>query len=157
MGWSITAENVAKGMGDVVGLTGLQGRWMKTESNPDVICDTGHNTGGWQWLGPRLASYGPRLRMVIGFVNDKDVSHIMEMMPREAYYYFTQASIPRALPAEEVMEAALAHGLHGRVGGDVASAVKAAKESAAPGDTVFVGGSTFVVADYLSSLSREKG
>lgn len=152
MGWNITAESVAEGMSKVVELTGLQGRWMKTECCPDVICDTGHNTGGWQWLAPRLASFGSKLKMVIGFVNDKDVSHIMEMMPRDAEYFFTRASIPRALEAEKVMETAVVYGLKGKVIGDVPSAVKAAKESAAPGDVIFVGGSTFVVADYLASL-----
>ncbi len=151
-GWKITADNVACGLSRVVEMTGLQGRWMVTEQSPMVVCDTGHNVGGWRWLAPRLEAMGEGLKMVIGFVNDKDVSHIMEMMPRRAEYFFTQASIERALSAEDVRKEAESYGLHGRVVADVAEAVNEAKKSAAYTDTIFVGGSTFVVADYLSSL-----
>lgn len=149
-GWEIGDDAVAEGFARVTELTGLAGRWMKVSDNPAVICDTGHNTGGWEYLSRRLRSLSPRLKMVIGFVNDKDVSHILEMMPRDAEYFFTQASIPRALPADAVKAEGALHGLRGEAYGDVATAVEAAKKSASADDTIFVGGSTFVVGEFLS-------
>lgn len=149
-GWEIDDDAVAEGFARVTELTGLAGRWMKVSDNPAVICDTGHNTGGWEYLSRRLRSLSPRLKMVIGFVNDKDVSHILEMMPRDAEYFFTQASIPRALPADAVKAEGALHGLRGEAYGDVATAVEAAKKSASADDTIFVGGSTFVVGEFLS-------
>ncbi len=149
-GWEIDDDAVAEGFARVTELTGLAGRWMKVSDNPSVICDTGHNTGGWEYLSRRLRSLSPRLKMVIGFVNDKDVSHILEMMPRDAEYFFTQASIPRALPADAVKAEGALHGLRGEAYGDVATAVEAAKKSASADDTIFVGGSTFVVGEFLS-------
>lgn len=152
-GWNIPDGAVKRGFANVEQLTGLAGRWMKVGERPTVICDTGHNVGGWEYLSKRLASLAPRLKMVIGFVSDKDVSHILEMMPRDADYYFTQASIPRALPAEEVAAIAAGYGLRGSCHHSVAEAVEAAKSSASADDTVFIGGSTFVVGDYLKSIA----
>lgn len=151
-GWRITPEAVAKGFSEVCVLTGLAGRWMKVADRPCVICDTGHNVGGWEYLSARLAALAPRLRMVIGFVSDKDVSHILQMMPKDAHYYFTQASIPRAMEAGEVAEIAGGYGLAGECYASVEDAVAAAKKDASADDTVFVGGSTFVVGDFLKSL-----
>lgn len=150
-GWVIPDAAVKRGFANVEELTGLAGRWMKVGDSPTVICDTGHNVGGWEYLSKRLASMTPRLKMVIGFVSDKDVRHILEMMPRDADYYFTQASIPRALPAEDVAAIAAGYGLRGGCFRSVAEAVEAAKNDASADDTVFIGGSTFVVGDYLKS------
>lgn len=149
-----TAEAVRRGIAEVSSLSGLQGRWMKLGDNPTVVCDTGHNTGGWQYLGARLrdiASGTGTLRMVIGFVSDKDVSHILESMPRNAVYYFTSPSVKRGLPVEELAARAAAAGLHGHTFASVGEAHAAALADAQPSDTVFVGGSTFVVADLLAS------
>ncbi len=155
LGWNISAQAVADGMSEVCRLTGLMGRWMSLQSSPRVICDTGHNVGGWEYISRQLAnSNASRLHMVIGFVNDKDISHILDFMPHEAEYYFTQADIPRALAAEEVADIATSKGLHGAHYPTVAEAYRAALSTASPDDLIFVGGSTFVVADLLSHLNK---
>lgn len=149
-GMEISDDAIAKGFANVMGLTGLAGRWMKVAECPLTICDTGHNEGGWQYLGPRLSQYGERLVMVIGFVKDKDVSHILGMMPRKARYIFTQAAIPRAMGAEELAKLALGKAeLEGRVIPDVARAIETAREEAGDDGVVFIGGSTYVVAEAL--------
>ncbi len=148
----ITPESVARGFANVTGNTGLMGRWTQLSDSPRLICDTGHNPGGWQHLAPRLckiASEGT-LRMVIGFVADKDISHILDKMPRNAIYYFTSPSVRRGLPAAELARTAGSCGLCGRIFESVADAVDTARAEAADDDTIFVGGSTFVVADLLS-------
>lgn len=150
LGVTISNKAVKDGFFNVVNFTGLMGRWMKLGSNPDVICDTGHNTGGWEYLSKRLAKYGDKLHMVIGFVNDKDVTSIMKMMPAEAHYYFTRALIPRALDQSVVKETASRFGLKGECYGSVKEAYQAALKNADLTDTIFVGGSTFIVADLLS-------
>lgn len=151
IGWTLPDEAVRRGFADVCGLTGLAGRWMVTGLRPFVVCDTGHNVGGWIYLARQIASAPGRKHMVIGFVNDKDVTHILEMMPRDARYYFTRASVPRALGSDAVAELAEGFGLKGEAFPDVMSAVNAALADATPEDTVFIGGSTFVVADYLAA------
>lgn len=151
-GWRITDEAVARGFAEVCRMTGLCGRWMTIGREPLVICDTGHNTGGWEYISRQLAGFGGRKRMVIGFVSDKDISHILDMMPRDADYYFTQASIARALPAGDLAAMARDKGLSGVVVPTVAEAYKKALGDVAEGEMVFVGGSTFVVADLLTSL-----
>ncbi len=156
MGWNITPEAVRRGFADVCGLTGLMGRWMKTGDSPLVICDTGHNSGGWEYLSGQIASCPGKKHIVIGFVNDKAIDHILGMMPREATYYFTRASVDRALPAETLAAQAAKAGLKGEAYSTVDEAVKAALGNAGEGDTVFIGGSTFVVADYLASHGAER-
>lgn len=133
------------------------GRWMTVSDNPHVICDTGHNAGGWEYLGKQLSdkSLG-HLHMVIGFVNDKDISTILGMMPADATYYFTQASVKRALPSDELRRIAGHHRLHGLAYPSVREAFEAASRAATEEhgeSTIFVGGSTFVVADLLSLLA----
>ena len=134
-------------------LTGLAGRWMKIGENPTTMCDTGHNEGGWQYLGPRLSQYGTELTMVVGFVKDKDVSHILGMMPKNANYIFTQAAIPRAMEATELAELATSSaGLKGKIIPDVVSAMEVARLEAGENGIVFIGGSTYVVAEALEKL-----
>ncbi len=152
LNWAITPEAVKAGFANVSGLTGLAGRWMKLQESPCVICDTGHNTGGWRYLSHQLENVAGKLIMVIGFVNDKDISHILDMMPRKAEYIFTCANIPRALPAESLAAEAFAKGLCGKVVAGVGEAYRQAIAMATSNDTVFVGGSTFVVADLLQYL-----
>lgn len=153
----INADSVRKGFGNVCKLSGLMGRWMTVSDNPHVICDTGHNAGGWEYLGKQLSdkSLG-HLHMVIGFVNDKDISTILGMMPADATYYFTQASVKRALPSDELRRIAGHHRLHGLAYPSVREAFEAASRAATEEhgeSTIFVGGSTFVVADLLSLLA----
>lgn len=152
LGFNIPDSSVAEGFSNVTSLTGLMGRWMRLAENPTVIADTGHNEGGWRHLAPRLTEIASctRLRMVIGFVNDKDINHILCLMPKDAEYFFTQASVPRALPSLSLMERAQQEGLKGNAYPSVAEAIEAAKDGAEPDSVIFVGGSTFVVADALA-------
>jgi len=151
---SFSSSDVRKGFENVISMTCLLGRWMKVGDKPLIVCDTGHNTGGWAYTSRRLLKMPEPLAMVIGFVNDKDVDHILEMMPRNASYYFTQASIPRAMDAEIVAEKASKFGLKGIVVNDVLSAVSRASGDVRDTGSVFIGGSTFVVADYLKSFAN---
>lgn len=150
-GFIIPDKAVREGFSNVMKLTGLMGRWMRISDAPLTIADTGHNEGGWSYLAPRLEEISSRtpLRMVIGFVNDKDVDHILALMPRGAEYYFTRASVPRALPSADLAEKAKGFGLKGRTFESVSEALQTAWSDSNDGDTVFVGGSTFVVADAI--------
>ena len=154
-GLAITPQAVKDGFANVGKLTGLMGRWMTLQRNPHVVCDTGHNVGGWEYISRRLHSIEGTLHMVIGFVNDKDVSHILQMMPKSAKYYFTNASIERAMPASQLAEIASKCGLKGEVYHTVADAYNEALSKSSPSDTIFVGGSTFVVADFLLYLQKK--
>lgn len=154
IGWEITPDAVKQGFANVCKLTGLAGRWMELQQSPRVVCDTGHNVGGWEYLSRQLSQVEGKLHMVIGFVNDKDISHILDLMPHNATYYFTRAEIPRALSADEVKAIALAKGLKGEAYATVAEAYQKAIVSASATDTIFIGGSTFVVADLLSHLQQ---
>lgn len=152
-GYALTDEAVREGFAGVCELTGLMGRWQKVGSCPTVICDTGHNVGGISYIVEQLAlqTYD-RLHIVMGMVNDKDISGVLAMLPRKASYYFTQASVQRALPAGRVKELANKFGLEGEAYPDVSSALAAAKVAATDKDLIFVGGSSFIVADLLSSM-----
>lgn len=154
IGWEISPEAVSGGFKNVNTLTGLAGRWMELQKSPQVICDTGHNVGGWVYLSRQLSQIEGQLHMVIGFVNDKDINHILDLMPRNAKYYFTKAAIPRALSEAEVKEAAQRKGLYGETYHSVENAYNAALAAASQDDTIFIGGSTFIVADMLSSFNQ---
>ncbi len=152
LGIEISDMAVKKGFDQVVESTGLLGRWMILRRNPTVICDTGHNEGGWKYLSRRLSGI-ENLRMVIGFVSDKEVEAILKMMPRHAAYYFAQASVKRAMDSFTLAEKAARIGLKGNAYPTLADAYYAAIKEASQTDTIFVGGSTFIVADLLSSFS----
>ena len=148
-----TAEAAKAAFARVSELTGLMGRWQKVRSRPTVICDTGHNVGGFQYIVEQLASIKcATLRIVFGMVNDKDISGVLAMLPHSAVYYFTQASIPRAMPASVMRDTAAEKGLRGEVYASVAEAYQAALNDSNADDFVFVGGSSFVVADLLAAL-----
>lgn len=149
----IESDSVKRGFAEVCELTGLMGRWMqKTVDGVRVICDTGHNIGGWEHLGPSLSDLSEQsgLHMVLGFVNDKDINAIVNCFPRKAKYYFCCPSVKRGRAATETSAVAADHGIQGFAYETVEDAYRAAMGNACPGDTVFVGGSTFVVADYLA-------
>ena len=151
----IPDKAVYQGFENVTKLTGLQGRWQHINNIPKVICDTGHNIGGIQYIVRQLNSEKYKtLRIVIGMVNDKDINGVLSILPQNAVYYFTQASIPRALPAQEMMQKGLAHGLMGTCFPTVEAAYKKAIEDSDSNDLIFVGGSTFIVADLLSIEQR---
>ena len=138
------------GLRNVVRNTGLAGRWQVLGKRPLVICDTGHNKDGLQHVITQLKSLKAKnLHMVIGFVNDKDLSSILPMFPVKAKYYFTRSSVPRALDPELLRRQALSCGLKGKVYSNVGAAIASATGNASPEDLIFIGGSTFVVADAL--------
>ncbi len=155
-GVEISDEAVAAGFRNVIANTHLRGRWTIVEKSPLTICDTGHNEAGLRYNMGQLASLmaerpGGRLRMVIGFVADKDVDHILPMFPKDAIYYVSNAQIPRAMKAEALLEKCEALGLYARALPTVAEAYAAARAEAGAGDIIYIGGSTFVVADFLAA------
>lgn len=154
-GFNIDDLSVRKGFSEVCELTGLMGRWQKLNNKPLMICDTGHNVGGITYIAEQLQTIKCRqLRIVMGMVNDKDISGVLALLPQNATYYFTQAGVKRALTAEEVKQKATAAGLKGRTFHTVIEAVKEAQKESLPEDCIFVGGSSFIVADLMAGLSQ---
>ncbi|MDM8161953.1 folylpolyglutamate synthase/dihydrofolate synthase family protein [Labilibaculum sp. K2S] len=149
-GWGISKETVKQGVSEVVKSTGLLGRWQTIGNAPRVVCDTGHNVGGIKEIIEQIESMDYRkLHIVFGVVNDKDLTDILELMPKNASYYFSRADIPRALDQEVLAVKAKAYGLLGNAYLSVKEALGAAKANAHENDLVFVGGSTFVVAEVV--------
>lgn len=151
----IDDNSVRRGFRDVCTMTGLMGRWQKVASDPDIICDTGHNSHGIKYIAKQLDSISSapgfgKLRIVMGMVNDKDITTVLELMPAHAEYYFAKASVERALDSAELKAMAAKAGLHGRSFPNVAQAVNAARIDSCRNDLIFVGGSTFIVADLLA-------
>ena len=148
---SISPSSIKEGLSHVVELTGLMGRWQTIRERPTVICDTGHNVGGWQYLSQQIKSQPCKnLHIVFGMVDDKDIDTVMNMLPTKATYYFTQAQTKRAIPANIVEEKGKEHHLKGYVFPQVADAYKAALHHANEDDFIFVGGSSYIVADFLT-------
>ena len=148
---SISPSSIKEGLSHVVELTGLMGRWQTIRERPTVICDTGHNVGGWQYLSQQIKSQPCKnLHIVFGMVDDKDIDTVMNMLPTNATYYFTQAQTKRAIPANIVEEKGKEHHLKGYVFPQVADAYKAALHHANEDDFIFVGGSSYIVADFLT-------
>lgn len=149
-GFKIEPAHVYDALQQVKSLTGLKGRWQTLSVDPLVICDTGHNVAGMTEVLKNLAATPhAKLHVVMGMVKDKDISTILSLLPRDAAYYFTQPNLERALPARALQEQASALGLQGDVYPEVSAALAAAKQAAGKNDLVFVGGSTFVVAEVL--------
>lgn len=147
-GLIIGDDEIRKGLMDVVSNTHLKGRWQILSRKPLLICDTAHNLDGIREVVKQIrAQRFVNLYMVIGMVRDKDISSILAELPREASYFFCRATIPRALAAEQLQAEAAAAGLHGKVIADVNDAVREAMRTAGTNDFIFVGGSTFVVAE----------
>lgn len=155
LGFRITEAAVRTGLRQVAQLTGLRGRWSTVGRRPLVVCDTGHNAAGLRLVVAQLRRLPHRqLHLVVGTVNDKDVAGLLALLPPEGTYYFCAANIPRALPAKELAEQATGLGLPGQAYGSVAAAVAAARAAAGPEDVVFIGGSTFVVAEVDDLYNR---
>jgi len=146
----IHLEHIITGIEKVKINTGLRGRWEILGQNPLCIADTGHNKAGMTYILEQLSKLPyQKLYMVIGMVNDKDISGILKMLPKDAFYIFTQAKIPRALAVEDLYEMAKSIGLQGEMEKDVKAAFIRAKSLANANDIVFVGGSTFVAAELV--------
>lgn len=153
---SISDEAVAEGFANVCELTGLAGRWMKVADNPLTICDTGHNIGGWEYISAQLSDFKGCKRIVVGFANDKDISAILALISRipDVTMYAAQASVPRALPSSDLVGKAEEAGIRAIDGGPVKNAYLMAREDCTIDDILFVGGSNFVVADFLEYVHK---
>lgn len=156
--YNIPSVAVYNGFGHVVELTGLKGRWqIIRSSSPKIVCDTAHNTGGMRYIAEQLKQERcDNLHIVLGMVNDKDISSVLELLPKDAIYYFTKASIPRALNEKELKDEALQAGLNGDDYPTVKDAVQAALKVAGKKDFIYIGGSNFVVADALEMKELKK-
>ena len=147
-GFTISKEDVISGLEQTVTQTGLKGRWQQLSTNPLIICDTGHNIDGIQLVVDQLREQKfETLHIVLGMVKDKEQLDMINLLPKTATYYFCQAKIPRAMDATLLAEVAQRCGLEGLVIADVNEAIRVARQAAKPEDLIFIGGSTFVVAE----------
>jgi dihydrofolate synthase/folylpolyglutamate synthase len=150
-GFIIEKDNLKIALKQVSKLTGLMGRWQQLSDKPLVIADTGHNEDGITQVLKSLRSLNySKLHFVFGAVNDKDVTKILNLLPKDATYYFVKASVPRALDENELMTQAQKVKLLGKAYSTVEKGLNAAKKACKKGEMVFVGGSTFVVGDALA-------
>ncbi len=150
LGFNISDNHIILGLAKVKSNTGLMGRWQTLSQHPTIICDTGHNADGIRYIIQQLLMQTyDSLHMVIGMVKDKDISKILQLLPKKATYYFCNADLPRALPANELREQASQLDLHGNAYTSVQHALEAAKKAASVNDLIFIGGSTFVVAEAI--------
>lgn len=152
---TISDEAIRNGFGHVCELTGLRGRWEKLGEAPLVICDTGHNLAGWKYLATQINDVDAQVKhIVFGMVDDKDVEHVLQLLRDKlkngVKFYWTQPSTKRAIPVEKLRDTALKYNLHGEMYHSVKEAYMTAKANAKNDDFVFVGGSSYVVADLLS-------
>ena len=147
-GWKVEEATVWKGLMQVISNTGLLGRWQILGRNPLVVCDTGHNEDGIREVVEQIAQQSyDQLHIVLGMVKDKDISNILALLPKDAKYYFCQSKIPRALDANLLAEQAARSSLYGAIIPDVNEAIRIARSQASKEDMIFIGGSTFVVAE----------
>jgi len=146
----INRENIIDGMEGVIHNTGFYGRWQKLSSNPITICDTGHNIDGVKSIVSQLGEMKfNHLHFVLGMVNDKDIFEILTILPKNATYYFAKPDIPRGMNEEELAQAGFKAGLNGKSYNSVTQALNSAKNNAGANDLIFIGGSTFVVAEVI--------
>lgn len=149
-GLTLPREAVVEGLASAAATTGLSGRWQVVNKAPLTVCDTGHNEGGLREIVAQIArQHYRKLYMVLGFVADKDLDKVLPLLPKEAHYLFTRAGIERALDEKLLAERAAAYGLLGETLANVTAAVKRARELASPEDMIYIGGSTFIVAEFL--------
>jgi dihydrofolate synthase/folylpolyglutamate synthase len=147
-GWNLSDKALQVGLESISEQTGLKGRWQLLQVKPIILADTGHNEAGIGEVVYQLKKYSySKLWMVIGMVNDKDISKVLDLLPKEANYIFCQASIPRAMDAHELARKGNEKGLIGQVIPTVSEALEFARKNADSDDLIFVGGSTFVVAE----------
>jgi len=149
--WHLTDEHVLRGLKNVIVNTGIMGRWQKLSKEPKVICDTGHNEDGIRQVVENIRrTPHDHLHFVLGIMNDKDLNGMLRLLPeKNTTYYFCRPDVPRGLDSNSLMQAALMKGLKGGEYLSVNKALEAAKSAAGPNDLVFVGGSTFVVAEVV--------
>ena len=147
-GYSLTDQNILEGIKKVTLNTGLKGRWEKLSDSPTIYCDTGHNEAGVAEVLQMISRISfERLHLVWGMVGDKDVEKILEMLPKDAHFYFCKAKIPRAMDVNQLQKLAATKSLNGIAFTSVKRALANARKNAGPNDLIVVGGSTFVVAE----------
>ena len=150
IGYQIDDVAIAKGIENTTEITGLMGRWQVINKEPFTVCDTAHNTDGIEYIVKQISQQTfDKLHMVVGMVKDKDITKILQLLPKNAHYYFCQANIPRALDANILAEQANQLGLIGYNCGSVQNAYLEAQKNASPLDMIYIGGSTFVVAEVI--------
>lgn len=150
IGYQLSDDHIYNALKNVKTLTGLQGRWQIIGRDPLVICDTGHNYAGLQEVTKNIKNIPYReLHIVLGMVRDKDISGVLQLLPSAATYYFCQPQLERGLPAVELQQKAMDIGLTGETYPSVAEALNSALAKASPDDFIFIGGSTFVVAEII--------
>jgi len=148
--FSVSQEVIIKGLQNVIHNTGLMGRWQQLCQKPKVICDTAHNTEGLRYVMQQLSEEQfERLHVVLGVVSDKDLNSVLPLFPKNACYYFCKPDIPRGMEASFLRQQAVTFGLHGEVYQSVMKAYESALKAANERDMIFVGGSTFVVAEII--------
>ncbi|UII19211.1 bifunctional folylpolyglutamate synthase/dihydrofolate synthase [Fulvivirga ligni] len=148
LGYDIDLDNIITGVEQMKALSGLKGRWQIIDNEPLTICDVGHNEDGVKYIVEQIKQTPhEHLHMVWGTVNDKDISKVLQLLPKEATYYFCQAHIPRALEAASLAQKANEAGLKGEIIPEVSDAIAQARRNAKKDDLIFIGGSTFVVAE----------
>ena len=149
-GFKISNKNLKQGLLKVVKNTGLLGRWQVLNERPKVVCDTGHNREGLIYVMQQLSNETfESLHIVFGVVNDKDLSSIVDLLPKKATYYFCKPNIPRGLDAEELQQIFSSYKLKGKAYSSVNEAYNSALNHAKKDDFIYVGGSTFVVAEII--------
>jgi dihydrofolate synthase/folylpolyglutamate synthase len=152
-GFDVPDRSLLSGIRNVKKLTGLRGRWEVLDTKPLIVCDTGHNREGLIEVVKQISrTPHKQLHFIFGTVSDKDPSHVLKVLPKEAIYYFTQAPIPRAMAREELAGIALKIGLRGKTYPTPPDALKAARAAAGKEDLIFVGGSTFIVAEVIQEF-----
>lgn len=145
---------IREAFANVTKLTGLKGRWQQISQHPTVVCDTGHNVGGWTYISQQLNNVKcDKMHIIFGLVDDKDLEGILSLLPQKATYYFTKANTRRALSEKVLKMLADAKGLEGKTYEKVEDAWNAARENASDGDFIFVGGSNYIVGEFLRSLT----
>ncbi len=148
--WGISKENIFNGISNVILNTGMQGRWQILNKTPLTICDTGHNIDGISHVVSQINTLDfDKLHFVLGMVNDKSIDQVLNLLPKNAQYYFCRANIPRGLDANELKQKAQSFNLRGDSFSSVKEAFESARQNGSENDLIFVGGSTFVVAEVL--------
>ncbi len=157
-GWEISPQHIGAGLAQIKSNAGLRGRMECLSQTPKVICDVGHNESGVQHIIHQLSQFPARtLHFVWGMVSDKDHHAILDLLPRESSYYWVRPSIPRALDHETLQQKADDFHLSGTAFASVRDGVEAALAAAKPDEVIFIGGSTFVVADALGLFPEKEG
>ena len=155
LNYQISTENIYDAFENVISLTGFMGRWQVISKNPLVVCETAHNKDGISYLHQKLKTLNfNKLHIIYGCVNDKDYDTIMDLMPKDATYYFCKPSVPRGLDVEVMRKAATKHGLIGVAYSSISEALQSAKNQANNDDLILVTGSIFLVADALREFKE---